>query len=119
MEIKNIRIIICTSDSNEMIKDSRQIKALVNELNNKSESSFIIVETVKASQVEEYLGKLGESELVFVLFYDTVSKEQREYFDRAVSLYKEKSNPVVVPYIKYVGDIDNVTEEISAIESAR
>lgn len=116
MEIKNIRIIICTSDDSEMIKDGRQIKALANELNNKSNNAFIIVENVRASQVGEYLAKLHESELVFVLFYDSVSKEQREYFDRAVSLYKEKSNPVVVPYIKYVDDIDNVTEEISALQ---
>lgn len=116
MEIKNIRIIICTSDSNEMIKDSRQIKALANELNNKSESSFIIVEVVKTSQIEEYLGKLYESELVFLLFYDSVSKEQRKYFDRAVDVYKERKNPVVIPYIKFNDDIDNVTEEISDLQ---
>ncbi len=116
MEIKNIRIIICTSDSSEMIKDSRQIKALANELNNKSENTFVIVETVKASQVEEYLDKLCESELVFVLFYDTVSKEQRSYFEKAVEIYKDKSNPIVVPYIKYTDDIDDVTEEISALQ---
>ena len=40
MEIKNIRIIICTSDDSEMIKDGRQIKALANELNNKSNNAF-------------------------------------------------------------------------------
>ncbi len=116
MDIKTIRIIVSVSDNSEMLGDCRQIKSLINELNNRSDGVCIIVETVKAEMAEEYISKLSDCELVFVLFYDTVSNSQRKYFDKAVESYRDNSKPLVVPYIKYIDDIDDVTDEIATLQ---